>query len=230
MNDTHDARPSVLFADDEPTIRAYYAKIFLSNGYETVYEAQDGEEAWHLYQRYKPDILILDIDMPKLDGLMLAKRIRMNDMQSRIIIATAHVDNEKLLLAVELHLTKYLPKPFSPDMLSEAVEKARSEHGRLNLILLGEGYKWNRLTKSLLHNDQFVRLTRQERRLMELLSANLTQIHSTDAIMGRLWDIDLDSDFTNDKLKTLIRRLRKKLPDNAIENIYGVGYRLNIAQ
>ena len=98
---------SILIAEDEKELlepMVEYLELFFTN----VYWARDGLSAYEKYLKHKPDIVIADINMPRLDGLSLAKQIRDNDKITKIIIATAHSEQEKLLKAIELNLVKYL--------------------------------------------------------------------------------------------------------------------------
>ena len=100
---------TLLYAEDEEITRINYAK-YLSRFFDKVYEASDGKEALEIYKAKKPDILLLDIDMPHIDGLEVARRIREKDKKCRIIMLTAIKDVDKLIFATELNLTKYLPE------------------------------------------------------------------------------------------------------------------------
>ena len=92
-----------------------------------VYIATDGNQGWDLYIEFKPDIIILDINMLNLNGIELAKKIRLNDKKSRILVTTAYTDKEYMLDAVELMLSRYLIKPFDTSDLLKALEKCVNE-------------------------------------------------------------------------------------------------------
>jgi len=100
---------SILYAEDEEATRLNYTR-YLERIFETVHAVPDGEAALAAYHIYRPDILLLDINMPRRNGLEVAKAIRTQDKTTRIIILTAHLERDKLLFATELGLTKYLPK------------------------------------------------------------------------------------------------------------------------
>jgi len=116
----------ILFVEDEKAIRdnyIQYLKIFFSE----VYEAEDGDKAYQIYNEKKPDIIILDINIPKLNGLDLLKKIRENDYITKVIMLTAHTDKKFLLDASSLQLTRYLVKPVSRKNLKEALEHSIEE-------------------------------------------------------------------------------------------------------
>jgi DNA-binding response OmpR family regulator len=220
---------TVLYADDEQSARSHYAE-FLGLLFRDVYEARDGEEAWRYYQAYKPDIVLLDIEMPKMNGLEVAKKIRRHDSKTRIIIATAHVDEQRLLLAVELGLTRFLPKPFGRREIKEALHKAVLELDQTDRTELGSGYIWSRSEQQLFHERRPVRLTKQESALLNLLVSKPGYTFSAYMIELYVWPGLLEEEDSSSRLKALIKRLRKKLPGLDIENVYGEGYRLNRRQ
>lgn len=221
------ANVSVLFADDAETAQRHYSD-YLKHLFHNVYKAADGDEAWRLYEIYRPDILLLDIEMPGLNGLELARRIRKRDRRTRIIIATAHVDERRLLQAVELNLTRFLPKPFGRQALKEALSKAVSELDATPRIALCDGFEWDVAKRKLYGSDREIRLTASEQALFGLLASTPGQIFSPYTIEMHLWPDAFDDSDSAARIKTLIKRLRKKVPEGSIENVYGEGYRLNI--
>ena len=102
----------VLFVDDEVTIRTNYT-IALRSMFETVYEASDGEEALRLYQQYKPEIMIVDINLPKLNGLELLEKISQEHSPFTAVVMSAHTDIDTRLQEYNLDGMQYLVKPVS---------------------------------------------------------------------------------------------------------------------
>lgn len=221
---------TILYAEDEDQTRANYSN-YLKRHFKEVFQACNGSEALELYKKHKPDILLLDINMPKINGLELSKIIRENDKTTRIIILTAHLEQDKLLFAAELNLTKYLPKPISRSELKEALNEAvlqlKELNGKLDSISLGESIFWNKNSHKLFKEDYEIKLTKYEILLLDLLSSKVNRVFTLDEISLYLWDDLDDYDNSANKLKDIIKRLRKKIPKNAIENIYAAGYKLN---
>jgi len=116
----------LLYIEDDRDIQEIYLNI-LKEFVEEVYSAFDGEEGYDKYLSLKPDILLLDISTPKIDGLSLAKKIRKVDKEIKIIITTSYGEQDKLLEAIELYLVKYILKPIEPDILRKAIQKAIDE-------------------------------------------------------------------------------------------------------
>ena len=221
---------TILYAEDEEQTRINYTN-YLNRLFKIVYSVDNGQDALNMYKKYKPDILLLDINMPKMNGLELAKEIRLKDKHTRIIILTAHLERDKLLFAAELNLTKYLPKPISrlelKNALNEAVLQLQEELENLDVIFLDDNITWDKRAKKLKNINEDIKLTKYEILLLELLSSKKDKIFSLDEISLHLWNDIEDLELDTTKLKDIIKRIRKKLPKNAIENIYGAGYKLN---
>ena len=114
---------TILYAEDEDGVRKNIAKS-LRYKCKNVIEAVDGEEAYNLYKEKKPDIIITDIQMPKMNGLELIKKIREIDTTIPIVVLSAHTEKEKLLQAIKFNLIDYVVKPISRSCLRLAVESA----------------------------------------------------------------------------------------------------------
>jgi len=221
---------SILFVEDEKDIRDNYVKYLLRH-FKEVYEAADGEEGLEIYKEKKPDIMIVDINIPKLNGLDLVKNIRQNDHSTKVIMLTAHAETRYLLEATELKLTKYLVKPISRSELKEALSLVISELSTFDVvskktIALKDGFIWDLNRTELLHNNISVVLTNKERIVLTMFFSNMEKIFTYNDIIFDVW-YEYDNDKL-DALKTIIKNLRKKLPKDTIKNIFGIGYKLNI--
>ncbi len=222
----------LLYIEDDLDIQTIYAeqlKMFVS----TLYYAKNGEEGYELYLRHKPHIILLDINMPKMDGLTLAKKIRAIDKNVKIIITTSYTEQEKLLQAIELYLIKYIIKPIEPNILKEAIDKAIDEINeeqtdpKKKLFILDKETTWNPIEEKLLKNNQEIKLTKNERRLMILLSTDKNKIYTFFEIFDYLSHYDFDKEYDANQIRALVKLVRKKIPKDAIINIYGEGYRFN---
>jgi len=219
---------SLLFIEDEDDTRKNYVR-YLQRYFENVYEARDGEEGYRIYLDKKPDILIIDINIPLLNGLDLLKKIRQKDHTTRAIMLTAHSEKHFLLEAVSLKLTNYLVKPITRDELKSALHQVIEEITQFSinskkLLRLKDNHTWNLESKELFKEHTSVILTTKEKMILEILFNNLNQDISYDTIIVEVWD-----SFEKDKissLKTLIKNVRKKLPEDTITNVYGIGYKV----
>jgi DNA-binding response OmpR family regulator len=197
----------------------------LENYFKTVFEAQDGEEAFEIYEEEKPHIIITDIEMPKLNGLELAQKIRKKDKTTPIIIATAFTDTSYLMQAVELQLIRYMTKPISSKKLKEALNLVHEHLNLNNIIRLDDTSSYDTLNKTLIIENSLIKLTKRELLLFDLLAKNQHRVVNYDEIEGLLWYDDVMS---KDALRALVRTLRSKLNGKYIENISGFGYRLKV--
>lgn len=216
---------SVLYAEDEDSIRKRYRSV-LSNYFKNVYEATNGQEAHDIYIQNKPDVLIIDINMPILNGLELAKKIRKNDKTTKIIILSALGDQNTLLEACELNLLKYLIKPVKTFYLNQILTNSINELKNKDLIIIDQNIKLDIKDIILYDNEQQIKLTRNEINLISLLSKNINNIVSNDDILNYLWEDDIYTNSDANKLRVLVYRLNKKLSSEMISSIYGIGYQI----
>lgn len=218
----------LLFVEDEAAIRSNYVR-YLGRYFRNVYEAENGEEAYKIYKDKKPKVMIVDINIPKLSGIDLVKKIREHDFSTKIIMLTAHSETHFLLQATELKLTKYLVKPVAREELTQALNLVYQELCKFDIsskefIYFEENYRWDCEKQELLHFESSVTLTNKERKILILLLSKVGNTFSYDAIIRDVWYFS-DEEKT-DALKTIIKNLRKKLPDNTIKNVFGIGYKI----
>ncbi len=215
---------TLLYVEDDEITRQN-AVEYLSAFYKEVLQARDGQEALEIYKEKKPDIIITDIEMPRLNGLEMAKQIRKRDKITPIVIATAFTDTSYLLKAVELQLIKYITKPITSKKLKEALNLVL-EHMHLNsIIVIDKECYYDKLNKTLIVDTLLVKLTNKEIQLLDLLAKNYHRMVSYEEIENTVWYDDVMS---KDSLRVLIRTLRIKLQGDYIENISGIGYRLKV--
>jgi len=221
----------ILFVEDEDLLRKNYTS-YLKLLFKDVYSAKDGQEALLIYKKEKPDIMIVDIHIPKINGLELIKTIRQNDLNVKVIILTAHLNTEFLMEAASLKLVKYLKKPVNRKELKEALTLAINEISNYDIIPrknfnLSNGYVWDKETKELKHFNEIVDLTNKERLFLELLFSHKNKVFSYDEIFYYVWN-DFNENVSLSSLKNLISRLRKKIDIDLIVNVFNEGYKLKI--
>jgi len=220
---------TLLYAEDEDSTRVQYMRNF-EFLFHKVYEAKDGLEAKELYQKYRPDIVVLDVNMPKLSGLEVAEFIRQNDFKTHIAIISSYSDYDKLLIAIELKLVTYMVKPVSREEFRKfflKIKKELSFQDRDNIIVLDDGYLYNQTQQILTKNSQIIRLTKQELKFIDILIGQKNRVFSAIDIYAIIWEDDFDKEFSENSIKTIVKNIRKKLPADTILNIYGLGYRFN---
>ena len=216
----------VLYVEDDDIARENGIE-YLENFFEQIYEASDAIVALQLYEKYKPDIIITDIQMPKLNGLEFVKRIRQKDKKTQIIIITAFCDRDYLLKAIELGLVKYLVKPVKEKEFEEALYLCidNLENCESNIVKLDENTFFDMFNKNLVVDGEIVKLRTKELAFLELLLKNKNRYVSYNEIENFVWD---DSVMTKDALKTLVKNLKTKIPKNLILNLTNSGYKIDV--
>jgi DNA-binding response OmpR family regulator len=216
----------VLYVEDDKIIQKNVEE-YLDGYFEKVYLADNGKDALNIYKSKQPDVIILDIEIPFIDGLTVAKEIRRENKQIPIVMLTAYTETEKLLQATELNLCKYLVKPVRPKDFKEAILNIARvvEENERDYIHLKENYKWHIKTKELFNKNKKILLSEKERLLLELF-LNTYRYVSYEDIMATLWIDEFEKEISIESVKQQVSLLRKKLPKDTIKNIYGEGYKL----
>ncbi len=218
---------NILFIEDEKEIRDNYIK-YLKRHFKNVYEAIDGEDGYSQYKDKKPEIMIVDINLPKLNGLELLKKIRENDQTTKVIMLTAYSDKKYLLDATELKLVKYLVKPISRNELKDALDLAVQEYLKFDIVSkkilnLEDNFVWNYTNEIMSQNGVEVLFTHKEREIISLLLSTPNKIFTYDDIIVKVWNSFEDNKL--DSLKTIIKNIRKKIEKNKVKNVFGLGYK-----
>ena len=216
---------TILYVEDEDMVRQS-AVEYLERVAKKVLQARDGKEAIRIWREHKPDIIITDISMPKLNGIDMASYIRAHDKDVQIVIATAHSDIKYLLKAVELQLVKYIIKPITKEKLLGALEKSMlliEDKSKFNLSL-SPSCKYNAFEKVIYENNKEIKLTKNETLFLDLLAHHNSRVVTYEEIESAIWPYD---GMSQDAIRSLVRGIRKKVPENSIENVSGSGYKLH---
>ncbi len=214
----------LLYVEDDKESRLR-TTAFLESYFSEVIAASDGEEAIALYKNRAPDMILTDIRMPNMGGIELVREIRRHDTAIPIIMLTAHCDTDLLLDAVKLKLDDYLVKPFQKENLLRALAKGAKNlpyfSDRIHTFEDGTTYVFAK--KAVCSGNREQHLTRHESDLMELLVCKTGDVVTYEEIEAYVYHGEYMSP---DAIKTLVKKLRKKLPDGVITNIVNIGYQL----
>jgi DNA-binding response OmpR family regulator len=217
----------ILVIDDEKDIVKLLKDFFEMQGF-LVYTAFSGFEALDKLD-LKPDIILLDINMPQMDGIEVCKRIR-DYVVCPILFLTAKVEEQDRIKGLLVGGDDYIIKPFSIDELYARVcAHLRREERKMNKdrIRFLKEFLISYSARKVFYMDEEIALTKTEFDIVELLSMNKGQIFTKEAIYEKLWGFDKEGD--SNIITEHIRRIRVKLgkySDKAlIETIWGVGYR-----
>ena len=215
----------VLYAEDDNITRTQMTTV-LEMIFGRVLSAKDGAEAYEMYEDEKPDILITDIKMPRVDGIKLVKQIRQNDYQIPIVMMTSFAEQDLLMSAANLSVDGYLIKPAELGVVLDTIRKSIYRANKnVGLIDFGNTVVYNTATRELFQNGVLVPLGQKEQELLLLLVKNNTRVVTKDEIAQELWPLDT---ICASAIKSLILRMRRKIGFDIIVSVRGIGYRLNI--
>lgn len=212
---------SILCVEDEDGIREMIVST-LKYYFNEVYEASDGNEAYELYEYYKPKIVLTDIQMKNCNGLDFVRKIRETDSETMIIMLTAHSNEEYLMELINLNINHFILKPLNSKKLNEALEKYLVK--AIKPILLAEDLVLDLQKRELIYkNNEIIPLRKREKDFLELLCKKKGSLLKYEEIEFQLWN---DKEMTTHALKSFIKELRHKMPVNVIKNIPQEGYTL----
>lgn len=220
---------NVLLAEDEMALGMIIQESLESRDFK-VRLCPDGQKAWESYQAQKPDVLVLDVMMPKKDGFSLAAEIRKIDPHTPIIFLTSKSQTEDVVKGFGLGANDYVRKPFSMEELIVRIkahlDKIRTRQSQSDWIALGK-YEFHPTRQLLKLGDYEQPLTSRESQLLQILLQNANDITDRTVILNQIWGSD---DFFNARsMDVFITKLRKKLQDDPaiqILNVRGYGFKL----
>ncbi|MBV8712511.1 MAG: response regulator transcription factor [Solirubrobacterales bacterium] len=226
----HHARAKVLVVEDEPAIADVVARYLKRAGYETTVAAT-GQSALRQSEAARPDVVVLDLMLPDLDGLEVMRRMRRDDRRSAIILLTARAEESDRIVGLRLGADDYVVKPFSPAELVARVDAVlrridplpeREAPLRFDRLLIDPAARTAEFDRRLLE------LTQREFDLLLFLARHPGQVFTRNQLMDHVWRYTFYTDTST--VTVHIRRLRAKLePDPArprhVETVWGVGYR-----
>lgn len=226
------ASRTVLVVDDEPMVREVLAHYLTHDGF-TVVEAADGEEAVAKLDACAPDLVLLDLMLPKKHGLEVLRHVR-STSDVPVILLTALGDEKDRVAGLELGADDYVVKPFSPREVAARVKSVlRRASGPANPVILSFGEVTVDLDRRRIERAEAeVELTRLEFDLLAFLVSHPNRVVSRDELLQNVWDSS--AEWQDPATVTVhVRRLRQKLEHDPsqpehILTVYGVGYRFEL--
>jgi DNA-binding response OmpR family regulator len=225
-------RRSILLVEDEWAMADVVRRYLERDGF-NVTAAADGEAAVELAEEQRPDLVILDLMLPRLDGFEVYRRLRSHS-QVPVIIMTARGDETDRVVGLEMGADDYVAKPFSPRELVARVKAVlrRSEPSAAEsdgLIEAGD-VRVDSKTRDTTVAGRPVSLTAKEFDLLRFFAANPRQVFTRSHLLERVWDIEHDADPST--VTVHIRRLRTKIEADPmrpryLKTVWGVGYKLD---
>jgi DNA-binding response OmpR family regulator len=226
-----DSRATVLVVDDEPTIAEVVSRYLDRAGYATA-TAGDGLEALSIAAQSKPDLVVLDLMLPGMDGLQVLSRLR-EDGHPAVILLTAKGEESDRIVGLRQGADDYIVKPFSPAELVARVDavlrRVRPPAEELEGIRF-EGLEIDVAGRRVIAGGAEAQLTQREFDLLHFLARHPGQAFTRDQLMDRVWGFTFYTDTTT--VTVHIRRLRAKIePDperpRFVQTVWGVGYRFS---
>jgi DNA-binding response OmpR family regulator len=223
--------PTILIVDDEPSIREVVSIYLRRAGYQVVV-AHDGQAALEALDRQPPDLVVLDLMLPKVDGLEIARRLRAEN-DTPIIMLTARREETDRITGLEMGADDYVVKPFSPQELVSRVKAVlRRTHGS-SPIGTEHPLEFDDLcidpsTRLVEVNGEEKSLTAKEFDLLWIMARHPRQVFNRDQLLDLVWGL---TEYVDPSTVTVhVRRLREKIevdPSNPlhIQTVWGVGYK-----
>jgi DNA-binding response OmpR family regulator len=226
-------KPNVLLVDDEKAITANLA-IFLERSGFSVAVAADGEEALHQISGFRPDLIVLDVLMPHMDGRELLRRLRRGDNWTPVILLTQVGESTERAMALEEGADDYLNKPFDPHELVARIRVVlrRARPGQPSLAsaprLICDDLALDRQSRRAFRGTLELQLTPKAIALLEYLMTHPDELLSRDRLLDAVWGWDYPTGTRT--VDTRVAELRRKLGDDPaqpryIETVPGQGYR-----
>lgn len=219
----------ILLVDDEKGIVAMMKNYFEISGYQ-VYSAYDGKEALEKIS-CQPDIILLDINMPEMDGISVCQRIR-EHIACPILFLTARIESKDKIIGFQAGADDYIVKPFDIEELGARVEahlRREQRKQEQSVVRFYDELAIDYLKREVTVNENPVPLSKKEFEIVELLSMNAGQVFDRERIYEAVWGIDGDG--SSGTIMEHIRKIRSKLSANTqhsyIDTVWGVGYKWN---
>ena len=220
-----------LIADDQPQIAEVLRLYCEKEGYVTRVAA-NGEEALQLFDSFQPDVVLLDVMMPKVDGFEVCRQIRARG-NTPVIMITARGEDYEKIMGLDIGADDYIVKPFSPE---EVMARVRAVLRRLVREDAGQELRLGSLVVNLSQYEASVAgapltLTKKEMELLYTFASSPGRVFSREKLLSLLWGYDYLGDART--VDSHVKRLRAKVdaiphPDWAIATVWGVGYKLEV--
>lgn len=225
------AGPRILIVEDDRQVNFVLSSCLRTSGYRVI-ETYDGQEGLDAALKEKPDLIVLDLDLPKVDGLTVCRELRRLNFGAPVLMLTGRHLVDQKIIGLDAGADDYLPKPFVPQeflaRLRALLRRWERTAGTPKLLEFGP-LRVDLDKRTATQGDQPVALTKTELALLDLLAANVGQLVSRETMLDVVWGYTRFP--TTRTVDTHIWRLRKKLgdtgePNRWIVGVPGEGYRL----
>lgn len=227
-------RIKLLLVEDEETLTMIIKDTLEAQNFDIV-TAMDGEEGLQLSRAMRPDVIVADVMMPRMDGFEMVRRIRETDKLTPVLFLTARSEVKDVVTGFNLGADDYLRKPFGMQELivrinhllhRASINRSETDAATGNTVGIGS-YRLDLLKQKLIHNGREIELSHRETEILRMLASAQYEVVETRDILLKLWGND--SIFNARSLQVFITKLRHKLARDKqvrIINVRGIGYKL----
>lgn len=224
-----DQKDRVLIVDDDEAVRTTLYKVMKSNGIETDM-ASNGQEALDKVAQNKYDLMLLDVNMPGVDGFEVIQRVREKNIQTPIMIISARTEDYDTLYGLDIGADDYLTKPFNPITLGAKVKamirRSRGTANERSEITAGP-FSYDVRTLRFYKDGVEIALSSKENAMMKLFLDNVNRIFTKDMIYDLVWGSSIVDE---NAIMVYVNRLRQKIEEDPgnpryLQTVRGLGYR-----
>lgn len=226
---------TLLLVEDYKPLREEMAEL-LNDFFKGVTIAENGEEALSIYKEHRENgqsgfgLIITDIQMPLMNGVALSKAVREIDKEQRIIVLSAYTDRDYLIELINVGISQFITKPIEYNELLQTlydickeVENDKSLEEESHILALDSMHYWDKEKLSLTNEKGEIALSRHELLLLKLMTEKCHVLCTNEDICQHFTDNNID--IHEESIRNMIFKLRKKLPKDLIQSIYGLGYK-----
>ena len=230
------SKQKILIVDDDNNIAELISLYLMKECYET-YIVNDGEAALKIFPEFKPNLILLDLMLPEVDGFDICRQVR-QEKNTPIIMVSAKKDDIDKIRGLGLGADDYMTKPFSPSELVARVKAHMDRYNRLigsnvrkNDIVEIRGIKIDKTARRVWVNGEEKTFTSKEYDLLTFLAENPNRVFTKEELFREIWDMESVGDIAT--VTVHIKKIREKIEFNTakpqyIETIWGVGYRFKV--
>lgn len=216
---------SILIVEDDLTL-SHQLQEYLEMFFHDIYLAQNGSEGYEKYKTHRPNIIITDINMPLDNGIEMIQKIRAKESETQIIVISAYTKTDYFLELIKYNLVGYLVKPIKSQELENIIVGVIEKLKQKKYLYMSDGFKWDIKDDILLHHDEKINLTNYEVLFIKTLLKNKNRCVTFVDIHYSVYDYE--NEYSQYAIQSLVKRLRKKIPQDLIKSCYKEGYKIEI--
>ena len=224
MEDNYEyEKKTILIVDDEQKIVDLLVHNLTREGYNTI-EANDGQTAINLALEKRPDLILLDVMLPRIDGLTVCKKIK-NAYNVPILMVSAKDDELDKIVGLELGADDYISKPFAIEELLARIEVVfRRESNPKDSIFKFKDITIDTKSRIVKRNNEEINLTNKEYELLMILIENKDEVVTRDELLERIWGYDTETNVTDVYIRHLRSKLNNENKEEYIQTVRSIGY------